>query len=228
MQPTDEATAVVLAGGGSRRFADGSKALATVDGEPMLERVVRTAASVTDGTPIVAVGSADQREGYADALDTAIRFVVDAGDRAGPLAGLERAVTVADSGWLLVLACDLPLVDPGVLSWLADQRSPEIDAIIPETGGETHPLHAWYRRESLRNELVTNPETQRVRELLDGLAVRPIPAAERPDEFDLARSVRNVNTVAELRRVRQAIDDERADGEAGDLDSARESRPSRE
>ncbi|WP_181686993.1 molybdenum cofactor guanylyltransferase [Halorhabdus salina] len=211
MHPTDDATAVVLAGGESRRFADGPKALAAVDGEPMLERVVRVAASITDGTPIVAVASTDQREGYADALDTAVRFVVDDGDRAGPLAGLERGVAVADSAWLLVLACDLPLVDPGVLSWLADHHSPEIDAIVPETGGETHPLHAWYRRPSMAEALAASPATKRVRDILDRLAVRTIPAAKLPAESDLARSVRNVNTVAELRRVRRTVEDGRAD-----------------
>jgi molybdopterin-guanine dinucleotide biosynthesis protein A len=216
MQSTDDATAVVLAGGGSRRFADGPKALAPVAGQPMLARVVEAATAATDEVPVVAVASADQHDAYVERLGAAVRFVVDADDRAGPLAGLERGAAVADSAWLLALACDLPLVDRGVLSWLADQQSPDVDAIIPETGGETHPLHAWYRRESLRTELAANSEIQSVRGLLDGLAVRTIPAAALPDEYDLARSVRNVNTVAELQGVRQAIDAERAAGEAAD------------
>lgn len=207
MQPNEDATAVVLAGGASRRFDAGPKALAPVAGRPMLDQVVETAAHVTDATPVVAVATDDQRERFSAALTRDVRFVRDAADRDGPLAGLASALSSVDAAWILVLACDLPLVESVALRWLADRADPDVSAVVPRTEDGLHPLHAWYRTDGLAEALATEPETTSVHAFLDKLTVRTVSSSDAPEDVDLSRSVRNVNTVAELERVRRVVDD---------------------
>lgn len=65
---------------------------------------------------------------------------------AGPLGGLYSGLTVARFEWVFVMACDLPLFDPNLLGILAEQRGPNVDAIIPRwEDGHLEPLAALYR-----------------------------------------------------------------------------------
>jgi len=207
MPSCEGAETVVLAGGGSRRFDGGEKALATVDGRPMLDRVVRVAGTVTDGPPIVAVATDDQRERYADALGVPVRFVTDAPGRAGPLAGLASAVEAAEAPWLLVLGCDMPLVERNAIEWLAERRTAGTDAVVPRTDGKLQPLHAWYRRAPLAAALRSGGEDRSLHALVDRLPVTVVPATEAPGTVRLDRSVCNVNTREELANVRECVDD---------------------
>lgn len=113
---------MVLAGGRSTRFADGDKALAAVDGDPMLARVATGVDAVASG--VVVNCRAEQRDRYASVLadaDVDVRFAVDDRPDEGPVAGLSRALAAVDAPVVVVVACDLPWLDPDLLAWLVDE-----------------------------------------------------------------------------------------------------------
>ncbi|WP_148415436.1 molybdenum cofactor guanylyltransferase [Haloferax sp. KTX1] len=215
-----DATAVVLAGGESSRFGPGEKALATLDGEPMLRRVVGTLRTVTGRPPIVAVRTADQRERLAAALPANwdVRFVRDAEGLSGPLAGVTAAAETAATPWLFVAGCDMPLLEPRAVAALferaarrdGDGERPEPSggdrgrlsppAIVPVSERGHEPLHALYRRSAVRDhvpELAPDDGLGALLDRVDGVEYVGFDAL--PES--VGRSVTNVNTRTELARV---------------------------
>lgn len=199
---TSEDQGLVLAGGTSRRFDDGDKALATIDGRPLLATVVATVRKALDSPPLVAVASREQSERYRSMLDGPVRFVTDAPDGRGPLAGLTSAVDGSRADWLFIVGCDMPLVSESAIEWLATRRTPDVGAVVPRTADRLHPIHAWYRRTAVKRA-VDSPRTDpSLQALFDSLSTATAPAEAAPEAVPLERSLFNVNTVADLQRVR--------------------------
>jgi len=217
-RPAPDATAVVLAGGESTRFGPGHKALATLDGEPLIRRVVGTLRAVTGRPPIVAVRTADQRERLAAALprDWDARFVRDDPGLSGPLAGVTAAADTVTTPWLFVAGCDMPLLEPHAVAALfecaarrdgdpgrsatADGYRLDPPAVVPVSEHGHEPLHALYRRSAVRNnvsELAPDDGLGALLDRLDGVEYVGFDAL--PESVD--RSVTNVNTRTELARV---------------------------
>jgi molybdopterin-guanine dinucleotide biosynthesis protein A len=99
----------VLAGGASRRLGR-DKAAVTVGGVSMIERAVGTLAAVCDEVVVVSARADTPVGGW--------RIVPDLRKSVGPLGGLETSLAWADERGapaVFVLACDLPLVDEGVV-----------------------------------------------------------------------------------------------------------------
>lgn len=72
----------------------------------------------------------------------------------GPLAGLEAALRAASTPWCLVVACDMPALDPASLRrlWegvLSDSGPARPLAVVPVVEGRLQPLHALYHRDAL-------------------------------------------------------------------------------
>ncbi|MFC6836752.1 molybdenum cofactor guanylyltransferase [Halomarina ordinaria] len=137
-------SAVVLAGGRSRRFGRGDKALAPVAGRPMIRRVVERLAPATD--EVVVNCRADQHPRLAAALGPAgehVRFAIDAPDRVddGPVAGLHAGLDAAASSLAAVVACDMPRLSPSLLDLLFVRASTEGRSVaVPTAGGHRQPL----------------------------------------------------------------------------------------
>lgn len=204
MVERDAVRGVVLAGGDSRRFGDGDKALADLGGRPLLAHVVDTVEVSTDGTPLLAVASEDESTRLTRALSDdgyRVEVVVDDPSFSGPLAGLVAAAERADHPWLLVCGCDMPLVSRSTFEVLYDRASPETDAVVPVVEGHDQPLHALYRRDDVVRA-VAGLEGSGPRALLDRVeAIERV----REEEVDagLTTAVTNVNTREELDRVRE-------------------------
>lgn len=195
-------TGVVLAGGTSRRFVDGDKALATVGGEPLVRRVVDRLAEATGDPVVVAVRTAGQRDSVGTALaDTTarIRFVRDDGGFEGPLAGVVAAVERVETGWTALVACDMPLLDPDTIEWLAGIDG-EADAVVP-VADQPQPLQAVYRTPAIADAIGDLPYSGGLSVLLDELSVTYVDVADAPAEVGIKRSLTNVNTVADLETI---------------------------
>ena len=171
-----DVTGIVVAGGHSTRFGDREKALAELDGEPMLRRVADALSTATD--EIVVNCRSDQREGFAAALagvTADVRFAIDEETGEGPLAGLGTALSTVESEYAVVLGCDMPLVDPDALSALLDDlEKGDADAVVPRSDGGAEPLHAAYRVGSTATAAVAalDGDERSLRALLDRLSVR--------------------------------------------------------
>ena len=196
---------IVLAGGTSTRFADGNKAFATLGGTPLLERVLDTVSGTAEAVPALAVQTRRQRQRIeAEVLagrPHEAAFVLDDSDFEGPLAGLYAACSGADAPWLFLVGCDMPLVDADAVTWLRERlRASTADAVVPETERGVEPLHAFYHRgsvEAVRGQLRADDGLHVLLDALDETGI--VPVEDCP--YDLDRSTRNVNTVADLRSL---------------------------
>ncbi len=139
----------VLAGGQSRRMGK-DKALLDFLGEPLLGRVLRRVSPLTDDLFIVAAGRPEY-ECFG------VRQVPDRVPGTGALGGIFTAIAEARHERCLVLACDLPFVNPDLLRFMAEQPL-DYDVLIPtlaaersdQGGQETlETLHAIYSRACL-------------------------------------------------------------------------------
>ena len=129
-------TGAVLTGGRSTRMGR-DKALIAVDGVPL---AVRAATALRDAgaTAVVAIGG-DLDALAALGLDA--RTDLDPGE--GPLGAILTAFAAAPTDLVVVLACDLPLVDAATVRCLL-QTIGDHAAAVPVTD-RAHPLCAVYR-----------------------------------------------------------------------------------
>ncbi len=138
-------TGAVLAGGEARRMGR-NKALFRVDGEPLWRRQVRVLREAGADSVVVV-----RREGHRS-LGRDVPQVHDRFPDAGPLAGVEAALTGAHADWVAVLAVDMPAVEASWFEGLRKFCGAGVGAVARHAGGY-EPLAAIYPREAL--QLVT-------------------------------------------------------------------------
>ncbi|GIW09650.1 MAG: putative molybdenum cofactor guanylyltransferase [Dehalococcoidia bacterium] len=155
------ASGVVLAGGQSRRMGR-PKALLPFATGTLLEWVVRRVRLVCAEVVVVA------REGV---VSPGLTVVTDRFADAGPLAGLHAGLLAVHGEDCLVVACDLPFVQPPLLQLLREQLA-GWDAVVPLVAGHPEPLCAAYRRAvALPAEALLREGGGSLRELLARLQV---------------------------------------------------------
>lgn len=211
------AGALVLAGGQSRRMGQ-DKALLQLQGEALLARTCRTALAAIDASqPGVArrVLVITARPDYQSLLPRGCELRLE-DDPQGPLNAFAQGVEQLEAadGWVLLLACDLPLLTVedlvGAIAHLPD-LSPEVDAYLPPAASETRlgkgstnkqldwePLCGFYRQRCLNslNEVITQG-TRSFQRWLKQLNVAPLthwPSkhllnCNRPEDWAEAREI---------------------------------------
>jgi molybdopterin-guanine dinucleotide biosynthesis protein A len=112
---TRERSAIVLAGGSSRRFGS-DKLGAIVRGRPMLDHAILAVASVADEVLVAGLAGPER---LLDARGTTLRRIPDAHADAGPLAALAGALAEVRHATVIVVAGDMPDLVPPVLALLA-------------------------------------------------------------------------------------------------------------
>ena len=179
---------VILAGGLSRRMGRDKASLPVGDGT-LIEHLVLRLAPVVDET-IVAGGSV--RPDLPD-----VRLVPDRAEGLGPLAGIHAGLTAARYPHVWVVACDLPDVQPAIVTLLRE-TSAGYDAVVPRIGGEPQGVCALYLSSlASRIDALLNAGERSIRSLLAASNVRYV-TPEELGEVDLElRSFRNINTPAE-------------------------------
>jgi molybdopterin-guanine dinucleotide biosynthesis protein A len=196
-------TPVVLAGGDGERFGDRTKATATFEGQPMVVRVVEALRRATGRPPVLAVGDPAKRTVLAPLFDD-VRYTYDADWCVGPLAGLAGALNVVRTDAIVLCGCDMPLVDPAAVGWLAARyRARAADAVVLVDEGAPQVLHGVYRRDAVARYCRDRPADPRLRELVDAINTTSVPTTAAPDGVPLAQSLTNVNTHAELAELRR-------------------------
>jgi len=140
---------VVVAGGRSTRFGDRDKAVTDLAGTPMIRRVVdRIAGRVED---VVVNCREDQREAIATALaggDYDPTFAIDERPDEGPMAGIATGLSAVDNEYALVVACDMPFVDPDFVAYLFE-RATGHDAAVPRPDEWFQTTQAVYRADAM-------------------------------------------------------------------------------
>lgn len=133
-----DCTALILAGGDSRRMGQ-DKAALVLEGKTLLAHVTDTMQQVF---PKVIV-SVRQLRGGVD-----VPQVCDEVEASGPLAGLIAGLAQAETPWVFALACDMPFVTVKVVEGLAAWRG-RYQAVVPIVDGHPQPLAAFYAASAL-------------------------------------------------------------------------------
>lgn len=124
--PVAGVAGILLTGGASRRMGT-DKARLRIEGQVAARRVGDLLARVTD--PVLEAGPG--RSGLANVLEPS--------PGSGPLHGLAAAASalseMGHTGPALVVACDLPLLNEGLLRLLASWPAPPANSVVPVVGG---------------------------------------------------------------------------------------------
>jgi len=164
----EDCTALILAGGDSRRMGQ-DKAALVLEGKTLLERVTATMQQVF---PKVVVSVRQIRRGVD------VPQVCDEQPGNGPLAGLITGLAQADTSWVFAVACDMPFVTQAVVEHLAVFRK-GYQVVVPMVGGHPQPLAAFYATstlEAMRASFSTGDRS--MRRVLDKFEVRYVSEAE--------------------------------------------------
>ncbi|OGS93457.1 MAG: hypothetical protein A2061_07855 [Gallionellales bacterium GWA2_59_43] len=184
-----DCTAVILAGGDSRRMGR-DKAALPLHGKPLLQHVTDAVAQVF---PQVIVSVRQPRAG----LD--LPQVCDAQPDGGPLAGLAAALESIATPWLFAVGCDMPFVSPAVIEVLARRRVGH-QAVVPLVQGHPQPLAAFYARECLAaiRDIQAGGGKQSLRALLERLDVCYVDEAQLREHDPQLRSFFDLDTPADV------------------------------
>jgi molybdenum cofactor guanylyltransferase len=186
--------AFVLAGGRSTRMGR-DKALVTLDGLPLVERMLDRLRSL--GLTARISGSRGDLARFAE-------VVPDNFPGCGPLAGIEAALAASDTELNLFVAVDLPGMPADFLRWMAERAETSgAVATIPRFGARPQPLCAVYSRRLLAGvrSALTAGRFAALGEAIDAFdveAVAPVAAGEWESEPSVAAWFRNVNAPGDL------------------------------
>ena len=140
-----ELTGIVLAGGRSRRMGQ-DKASLMFDGVSLLQRCVDRLASVVD--ELVLVG-APGRPLPAVLSELPMRTVEDPVEGEGPLMGMAVGLEAASSSVAVVVAVDMPLLEPELLRLLASRVDATHRWVVPIANDRPQPLCSAFSVEAL-------------------------------------------------------------------------------
>jgi molybdopterin-guanine dinucleotide biosynthesis protein A len=116
-----------------------------------------------------------------------------------PLCGIVTALSASAGRGVVVVACDMPLVPPKLLAWLAG-LDPE-SAIVCEVGGRLEPLLGRYEPEGAEALTSALADGISMRAAVAGLAPRLVGEAELRRFGDPDRIAFNVNSPEDLVRA---------------------------
>lgn len=194
--------AVVLAGGRSSRFGS-NKALVKLKGRPLIDYVIRAAVKAANEL-VVAISLDDDLSQYAPLLPESARVVKDPGKIQSPLIGMLAGMKVLASKRAVVLPCDSPFINVGVLNRLFEICEAS-DAAIPRwPNGYIEPLHSVYNVESAVPAIEASIEAGELKvammiRRLRKVAYVPVDALKKYDPKLL--TFLNVNTEEEVKKA---------------------------
>lgn len=210
-------SAVVLAGGGSRRMGTDKAFLKMPGGGTIIEAILSKLARLSD--EIILVTNRPQR--YEP---LGVKLVADIYPGKGALGGVYTGLCAMSHSHGLVVACDMPFLKPPLLRYML-VMAPEYDVVVPRAvpwgglkdvkeGEETakeyflHPLHAVYSKSCLEpmKDLLESGDL-RIISFYPRVRVRYVEEGE-IDIFDPEHlSFFNINTLADLRRAEGLFQD---------------------
>jgi len=71
-------------------------------------------------------------------------FILDQYNTQAPIIGLHSAINSSNTKWVLLLSCDLPLINKDCLKFIWDSKAKKIDAVVPITKTQAQPLCSLY------------------------------------------------------------------------------------
>ena len=189
-------TGVIQAGGKSTRMGGEPKALMTVGGKRIIERVVAAVAPAVDD--LLLVTNTPDRYAFLG-----LTMVPDVYPDSGSLGGIYSGLKAATAESAFTVACDMPFLHPAIVR-LVVARAGDGDVVIPRTADQLQTLHAVYAKTCLPHiEARLLASRFKIVGFFDDVRVVEVEEAEVARHRDPALVFMNVNTPAELERARQ-------------------------
>ena len=129
------ATAYILIGGESKRFGS-LKWQATINGQTILDRIWDACDGIENRYVI----------GKENPNSISYPFIKDELEINAPINGLYTALKYSKTDWILLLSCDLPLIDSRVFNKLWDSKSENCDIIIPVSNDKIQVACGFYQK----------------------------------------------------------------------------------
>ncbi|WP_293337310.1 molybdenum cofactor guanylyltransferase [Microcoleus sp. CAWBG58] len=192
---------IVLAGGrGSRMGTD--KALLEIEGKSLLQRACEVAAALTPQVYVLTAWP----DRYRSTATQKSQFLVEYNPGSGPLVALTQGLTDISADWILLLACDLPLLDSRIIDNWASKLTefpPSTLAVVPYQNSRWEPLCGFYRKQSLSSlQSFIDKGGSSFQEWLNQIQAIPLPVGE-PEALMLS----NCNTSQEFEQLKGKIVD---------------------
>ena len=192
-----DVSGIVLAGGRSRRLGR-DKAVEIFGGQPLIRWVIGNIEPLT-GEIVVSVADAARRRDLP--LNADHRIAVDIYPDCGSLGGIFSGLSLANSQWGLVVACDMPFLNTQLLMHMLALRE-DCDAVVPMPGRYPEPTHALYSRACLPHiEARLQAQELKISGFFDDVRVRYMSEEEIRRYDPELRSFFNVNTAEELEQA---------------------------
>jgi molybdopterin-guanine dinucleotide biosynthesis protein A len=185
----DNFTAIVLAGGQSRRMGT-NKALITYKGKKLIEYPISLARHFT--TKVIVSTNTHSLDYLGLTVCRDILPVKAA------IAGIHAGLRTSATEWSLVLTCDMPNTPPWLVEQMIKQLGSGARIVVPYYGGYPEPLCGFYHR-SLTGSIEHNVEAGRL-SLLDLMAVvkHDLVIPENADLIEAHEVFKNINTPRDL------------------------------
>ena len=187
---TARITGVILAGGQGRRMGGVDKGLRVLRGKPMIEWVLERFAPQVDAVLINANQNLDvyARFGHPVITDEISGY-------AGPLAGLQCALSAARHPLVATVPCDSPFLPDDLVTRLDTAlRARQAQIAVARTCDQPHPVFCLCRRDVLPH--LTRFLADGGRKIDAWYATLRVTEVEFDDEAD---AFSNINTLEELR-----------------------------
>lgn len=183
---------LILAGGKSSRMGQ-DKALIPWDGVPLLQRVYRTATELN--APVWVMTPWSDR--YREILPPECQWLPESQPLGGPLVALSKAFSQLSGEWILLLGCDLPLLEADILrQWIdrLDTLPESVLAMVPQQNEGWEPLCGFYRQ-TVHSELdrFLASGGRSFQNWLPNISVHPLSLGDAE-----AKMLRNCNTPEDL------------------------------
>ena len=198
-----QTTGIILAGGSSSRMGQ-NKALLPLPGNPSVTFVEHLASLLVACCVETLIVARDQAHASIYAFP-GVRVTYDDTPGIGPLMGLYSGLSAMNTERALVVAVDLPFVQPALLSFLLSQPLTADTLLVPLVHDVPQVMLALYPRSVV---LLVKEQLQRGRRdlrcLLEVAPVQFVEEAQLREVDPQLRSFVNINTPEELREMMQA------------------------
>ncbi len=180
-------TGIIMAGGKSSRMGT-DKGLLHFDGKPMVQHVIEAVASVTKQLIVVANNPEYERFGWPVEADRI--------SNCGPLGGIYTGLLASTTAKNIVVACDLPFINEGLLRYLIDE-SEGADVAISTHHQHIEPLVGVYHKSCITPfEKALKAQQLKLTEVFRSIELKQVPVHQ--CSFYSEQLFRNINTKEEL------------------------------
>lgn len=125
--------------------------------------------------------------------------ILDNSDRIGPIAGIYSSLNHAQTNYVFISSCDLPLLEQQTVSYLLGQHALYGGTVVARINGRIMPTFAIYdcKQTAVIKQAIDNRQ-YKLTSLLDKLSVTYIDIPK-----SLHNSLTNINTIADYKRIKQ-------------------------